>query len=168
MQKLLRPSLAVLLAAALSLPASLLAQSDPIRLQVVEGQAATNSIEDGDVVEPVVEVLDAQGRPVVGLEVTFRAPTVGPSVTFYGATREVSVLTDAAGRASATTAVANTEPGQFAIAVEAGAAAVDVNQNNAYTRAQPEPKKKKLGPKMIGLIVGGVIVAIAALATGGD
>jgi hypothetical protein len=164
----IRPTLAALLAAALLLPGSLTAQVDPIQLQVVEGQAATNSIETGEAVEPVVEVRDAQGRPVSGLKVTFRSPKAGPSVLFYGATREVSVVSDANGRAVATKTTPNTEPGQFAIAVEAGAATIDVNQSNAYTQTQPEPKKKKLGPKMIGLIVAGVVVAIAAIATGGD
>lgn len=164
---MLRSSVSALLAAALALPGVLGAQSDPLRIQVIEGQGAENTIETGDAVEPVVEVSDAQGRPAVGVEVTFRSPAVGPSVTFFGATRETTVVTDDAGRATATNTIANTEPGIFAIAVEAGAATTEVNQSNVYRTPAPAPKKK-LGPKMIGLIVGGVVVAIAALATGGD
>lgn len=164
-----RSSVAALLAAVLVSPAGLRAQAaDPIQIQVIEGQAATHSIEAGDATEPVVEVRDAQGQPVAGVEVLFRAPSVGPSVTFYGATRESRVRTDEQGRARATTMFANTEPGQFTIDVEAGAATTQINQSNAYTESQPERKKFRLGKKFKVLIAVGVGIAIAAIATGGN
>ncbi len=164
-----RPSLAALLAALLVSPAALRAQAaDPIQIQVVEGQAAIHSIEAGEAAEPVVEIRDAQGRPAPGVEVVFRAPSVGPSVTFYGATRESRVRTDEQGRARATTMIANTEPGPFTIDVEAGAATAQISQSNAYTEPRPEPKKFRLGKKFKVLIGVGVAIAIAAIATGGD
>jgi len=164
-----RSSLAALLAAVLVAPASLRAQAaDPIQIQVVEGQAAVHSIEAGVASEPVVEVRDAQGRPVSNIEVLFRAPSVGPSVTFYGATHEARVYTDDQGRARATTMLANTQPGPFTLEVEAGAARTQINQSNAYTEPQPAPNKFKLGKKFKVLIGIGVGIAIAAIATGGD
>ena len=163
MISLIRRWPAPLLAALLVVPGLLRAQADPIQIHVIEGQGAVHGIEDSNAVEPVVEVRDAQGRPVVGIPVTFRAPTVGPSVTFYGATRDVTVVTDEAGVAASTTMVANTEPGQFTIEVEAGAATAQVNQANAHLLPEG-PKKKLWGPKIIGLAVAGVTIAIVAIA----
>ncbi len=53
-----------------------------ITIQIVEGQGAINNVKRGAAFEPVVEVRDQQGTPLVGATVTFTLPAVGPSATF--------------------------------------------------------------------------------------
>ncbi len=176
MRQSLRHPSAALLATLLLLPAGLYSQ-EGLRIDVVSGQGATNSIAPAAAESPVVEVRDGQGRPVAGAKVSFRTPAAGPSATFYGATREIVVNTDEEGRATATYMLPNTYPGPFAIAVQAeaaGASAVtEIPQTNAFTGQTETPRKwkfgpKRFGPKMKALVAAGVAVAIVAVVTGGD
>jgi hypothetical protein len=67
-------------------------------------------------------VTSPTGRPLAGVPVTFTAPSSGPSGTFAGKLT-ATVLTNAAGVATAPAFKANTKAGAFAVAVSFGGAA---------------------------------------------
>jgi uncharacterized protein (DUF1800 family) len=69
-----------------------------------------------------VQVLDAYGNPASGIEVTFTAPTSGPTGTFAGEPVG-TVRSDTKGVAVAPGLVAGARAGQYAIGVNAGVAA---------------------------------------------
>ena len=62
------------------------------------------------------EVVDLLGNPLPGVEVTFAAPSTGPSVTFAGSP---TVATDANGIATSPAMIANTITGAFAVTATA-------------------------------------------------
>jgi hypothetical protein len=122
--------IASLLAASLMLPAqqaepaaSKLVAADPsgLKIVVVEGEGATNQIRSRSGVAPVVEVRDADDKPVPGAEVYFQLPLGGPSGYFNGWLRNQTVKTDKNGRAAATGYTSNDEEGRFNIKVSATA-----------------------------------------------
>ena len=119
-----------------------------LEILVLSGEAATNDVETRAVTEPVVEVRNRQGDPVPSAKVVFRCPAVGPSATFYGASRTVTLTTDEAGRARAAGMMSNTEPRDFFIDVTAthGALKGDatIAQTNVLTRTV-EKKKRRFG-----------------------
>ena len=158
------------LAFALAIPTSGLAQSG-LSVQVLSGEGAINNIENRVAVEPLVEVRDAEGRPVAKAVVTFRSPAEGPSVTFFGASRTTTLTTDESGRARAAGMTPNAAEGAFQINVVAehdGQSAESViNQANAYSPAMPKAKKKGLGWKVLAVITAGAAAGIAAAAIGG-
>jgi len=159
------------LALALAIPSSGLAQAS-LSVHVLAGEGAINNIENRVSVEPMVEVRDAEGRPVPKAVVTFRSPAEGPSVTFFGASRTTTLTTDEGGRARAAGITPNAAEGAFQIDVtaeHAGQSAESViNQANAYSPAMPKAKKKGLGWKVLAVITAGAAAGIAAAAIGGD
>ena len=143
-----------------------------LQIQVLSGEGGINNIDRRVVVEPIVEVQDAAGKPIPKAVVTFRSPSTGPSVTFFGAARTSTVTTDDSGRAQATGMVPNTEEGTFTIAVEAKhaeqTAAAEITQTNAYAPEAAAKKKKPWGWKIVTLVGVGVAGGIAAAALSGD
>ena len=141
-------------------------QEGGIKIQVLNGDGGINNIEKRVVVEPVVEVLDADGRPIPKAVVMFTSPSTGPSVTFFGASRTTTLTTDDEGRASAAGMTPTAEEGTFLIDVEATHAGqkvtAQITQTNAYAPGAPKPKKG-MGWKIIALVgaaaVGGVVAA---------
>jgi hypothetical protein len=135
--------LAALLAAAVGLPAqqpaSLVAQSAGLKIVVVQGEGASNSIRSRSGVAPVVEIRDDSDKPVPGAEVTFQLPLSGPSGFFNGWLRNQTVRSDANGRASATGFTPNDEEGRLNIKVSAVAgtrnASIVIAQSNVRAAA---------------------------------
>jgi hypothetical protein len=160
-----RQVLSLLLSLTLWLPGLGLAQQ-PQRLEllVVAGEGAVNSIETRAVTVPVVELRDEQQRPIAGAEVVFSAPPVGPSVTFFGAARSLSVRTDERGRAQPDGVMPNTLPGEFAIDVIAAYAGLQapavIRQSNALEPAPPGKKKRILGWRT-WIAIGAAVAAVA-------
>jgi hypothetical protein len=72
--------------------------------------------------EPLTAVvLDSQGSPVSGVNVTFTASLSGPGGTFAGGTNvDGPIPTDAGGRAITSVITANSELGSFAVSADAG------------------------------------------------
>jgi hypothetical protein len=64
----------------------------------------------------VAEVRDRDGHPVPGVLVAFSAPATGPSGTFLGGRATTTVVSDAAGRATAPAFTANVYRGTYAVA----------------------------------------------------
>jgi len=90
-----------------------------LTINVLEGEGARNIIQSRTAVPPAVEVKDAAGKPVVGAEVIFQLPTVGPGGSFNGWLKNQTVRTDDQGKATVSGYAPNPEPGRFNIKVTA-------------------------------------------------
>lgn len=88
-----------------------------LRILVLEGQGASNSIRSRSAISPVVQVLDALDQPVEGASVTFEAPPSGPGGSFDTGP-VATVETDVNGQAT-TPFAPNKIPGDFSIKVTA-------------------------------------------------
>uniref|UniRef100_Q01XJ2 Big-1 domain-containing protein n=1 Tax=Solibacter usitatus (strain Ellin6076) TaxID=234267 RepID=Q01XJ2_SOLUE len=119
--------LAALLAAPLGsaqapspVPQSAAPQSIPSALKIIvlEGNNAFNSIPLGRPVTPIVEVRDDNDFPVEGATVVFTLPSSGPSGVFPGTRTSLTTRSDARGQAAAPFMVTGT-PGKFRIQVTA-------------------------------------------------
>ncbi len=132
------PLLAVALASMLAFPQHGWGQQASLQVLVLSGEAATNDVETRAATDPVVEVRNSQGEPVPGAKVVFRTPAVGPSATFYGASRTITVTSDETGRAMTGGMMPNTEPGEFFINVTATSGSLrgsaTIAQSNVTTR----------------------------------
>ncbi len=137
-------------------------QPQSIRILVLAGQDAINNVEKRVVTEPVVEVQDESGVPVVGAEVKFRTPATGPSVTFYGATRTTTVTTDN-GRARAMGMTPNTDLGVFEIQVTATYGSLQADAAITQTNALAPEKSTRKGPfgwRLMTAIGAGVAIGV--------
>lgn len=72
-------------------------QEGRLRITVVEGNEAVNVVSQRTAVAPVVEIRDRNDAPVAAAAVVFRITT--GNATFWRGAQQVTVLTDAAGRA---------------------------------------------------------------------
>ena len=129
-----RGLLSIVLVLLLACPIQLLAQSpetqtatppargaasnrDGLRILVLEGQNAVNSIASKSAVNPVIQVLDILGQPVQGVNVMFEVSPTGPGGTF-GDKPTAAVQTDYQGQATAAF-TPNGTAGSFVIKVTA-------------------------------------------------
>lgn len=143
--------------------------SGGLRIAVLTGEGATNSTETGQATAPVIQILDAQGNPVAGAQVTYRSPTSGPSVTFFGAARTATVETDQEGRAEPSTILANTYEGPFTIEISASYQGQTATAAVQQTNTAPEPPKKRFfTARVIAGIAAAVTIIIVAIARSGD
>jgi hypothetical protein len=155
-------SLFLLLAA--SLPGvALLAQTDELKIIVIEGDNAVNNIRRGVTTKPVVEVRDKNDRPVAGVILTFSAPRSGAGGVFPGGADFLTIATDANGRASATFQP-NTVAGEFVITVTASyqgqTGRTTIKQKNVT------PPAAGVSGKTIGILAAvGVAAAVGAAVT---
>jgi hypothetical protein len=158
--------LAVLLSVLLATPTFGLAQGSGIQVKVLSGEAGINNINQNVVVEPMVEVQDANGKPIPKATVTLRSPATGPSVTFFGASRVSTLTTDDQGRARAAGMMPNSEEGTFDIEVEASfnnmTANTTITQTNAVAPGDPTPKKKGIGWRLLAVIGAGAVAGVVA------
>lgn len=88
-----------------------------IKILVLEGQNATNSLRSKTAISPVVQVLDSLEQPVEGATVTFEVAPTGPGGLF-GTAPLATTRTDYTGQATAAFTPNNT-PGTFSIKVKA-------------------------------------------------
>lgn len=178
---------ALVLCAALIVPAPLLAQQDPppttsqgpestavyvttgIRILVLEGQNAVNSTIAQEAISPVVQVLDAVNQPVEGATVTFEVSPTGPGGTF-GGRHMATVKTDSTGQATAAF-IPNNLAGSFVIKVTASfegqtkvARIRQTNDPRALEAGLPPPPQSKLKSWKFWAIVGGAAGAGVATA----
>ncbi len=145
------------------------AAASSLRIRVVEGDAAINSIRFHRARDPVVQVLDRSGQPVAGATVTFLLPASGAGGTFENNGLSLTTQTDSRGMAAAHGLRPNNAAGQFRIRVTASSRGEAANTSLAQTNV--EPVKKGHG-KTIALValVGGAAVggALAAAGHGGS
>jgi hypothetical protein len=90
-----------------------------LKIIVLEGNDAVNSITRNVAIPPVVEVRDADNRPIEGASVTFELPSSGPGAFFPGRVLTKTVITNSQGQAAATGLMPNGQAGSFDITVTA-------------------------------------------------
>jgi hypothetical protein len=170
----------------MALPASVAAQqsSGPqssfvegpgsLKIVVIQGEGALNSIRNRTATQPVVEVRDENDKPVEGAEVVFQLPAAGPGGVFHGWMRNQTARTNAQGQASASGFTPNEEPGRFNIKVTAttgkksGTAVIaQSNSQNGTGGAQASKSRKGLWI-VLGIVAVAAIVGGAVAASGGD
>ena len=156
---------------AVSLAASLEAQqAEALKISIVEGQGAVNSIRKKAGGPIVVEVRDETGRIVPAARVQFSTPSSGPSGQVEGSHTFVA-WTDTEGRARVNDLVPNAQPGSFPVTVDAlfsgrrGTATfhesnspVETDVTRTYSFNKPNHKLRNT--LIIAGIVGGVALAI--------
>jgi hypothetical protein len=161
--------IAVCLSCVTSLPAN--AQTAPpphLQILILDGEGALNDIRQGVAREPIVQVEDENHKPVAGAVVVFTLPESGPSGSFLGGSKILTVVTDAQGKATATGLKPNTVSGQFQVRVTASyqkqTAQKAISQTNSLG-AKPVPvhafpmKAVVIGAAVAGAVVVGVVVA---------
>ena len=136
-----------------------LPNQDGLTIKVLEGEDGVNIIQKNTAVKPVVEVRDRNNLPVAGATVVFILPDSGPSATFARGSRVLTVRTNSAGRASATS-MHSVGMGAFNIGVTASfqnqVATATIAQTNFATVAAAN-----------AAIAAGTVPAGASIATGG-
>jgi hypothetical protein len=109
-----------------------------LKIVVIEGEDAVNIIQQKTAVAPIVEVRDRNDLPIAGVPVTFTIAG-GKSASFAGGLQQVTVTTNAAGRA-AVTGLNPLGAGSYQINVTAAyqgqTAAATITQTNYATAAQ--------------------------------
>jgi len=161
-------ALAVALCALLVIPPPARALDAAIQIRVLVGEGGINNINQNVAAEPVIEVVDATGKPVAKAAVTLRSPASGPSVTFFGASRVATMTTDEQGRVRVSGMLPNTIEGTFQIDVEAeynsSTATATITQSNAVAPGDVRPKRQGIGWRVIAAISAGAAVGIVAAA----
>jgi len=146
------------------------AAQQQLKINVVQGEGATNNTSRMIAAQPTVEVVDEGGKPVENAEVTFETPRSGPTVVFFGEMRRNTVRTDAKGLARPSMLTPNDQNGKFQIKVQAKAgnsfAETVVNQTNTpgpgWNGNSAVKKNNMTKILLIGAavaIVGGVVAA---------
>lgn len=90
-----------------------------LKIFVLQGDGAVNSIKTRSVTQPIVEVRDERNQPVQGAEVLFELPEAGPGGFFGGQKLGWAGKTDAKGQVVAAGLIPNEKPGRFNIRVSA-------------------------------------------------
>lgn len=148
------------------------AQAAGIQVRVLAGDGGINNINTNVAVEPVIEVVDSEGRPVAKATVTLRSPASGPSVTFFGASRVATMTSDEQGRVRVSGMLPNTHEGSFQIEVQAEfngmTASTSITQANSVAPGEPKPRRRGIGWKMIAAMSAAATVGVIAAAVGGE
>lgn len=147
-----------------------IAQGSALRIVVIAGEDAVNVIQQKTAVAPVVEVRDRNDLPVAGATVVFAVN--GQGATFGGSTT-LSVVTNAAGRATAnglTPSAAGTLRMTATASFNGQTATVAITQSNVMTTAEAARAAQSGSTASGGGASAGKVIAIvggiAAAATG--
>ena len=154
-------SLAVLLCAVLARSATTVP-----RIEVLEGDGAINNIRLHHAKEPVVRVVDQDGRPIPNVAVTFVLPGHGAGGTFADGKTSLTVMSDDKGQAVGHGLRPNGSAGQFQIRVTTSLQGQAATTNISQTNAEPAAGKGSSKTLMIVALVGGAAAAGAAVALG--
>jgi hypothetical protein len=153
-------------ALAVSLLVALAGAQSQLKIVILEGDRAVNDIRKRTAREPVVEIRDANERPVTGAAVTFLLPESGPSGILPNGSRIVSTVSDEKGQAAAIGLRPNNVAGEFQIRVTAShqgqTASATLTQTNVGTPASRIP-----GKLIAILALGGGAATGVLIATGG-
>ena len=137
-----------------------------LKIVVLEGEGAVNVIQRKTAVAPVVEVRDRNDLPVAGATVTFAI--TGKGAAFAGGAQNITVTTNAAGRAAAA-ALSPINNGavqiQVSAAFEGQTGAATIGQTNVMTASQAGSSGS--GGSNGGGLSGTTIAGLLAAAAGG-
>jgi hypothetical protein len=150
-------------------PASGLQPPGGLKIVIVQGEGAQNSIHSRAASPLVVEVRDEGDKPVEQAEVTFMLPSYGPGGVFNGWMRNQLARTNAEGRAQSQGFTPNEQEGRFNIRVSATSGSKTTNaliaQSNVASGggAQARQSRKKVWTvvAVVGAaaLVGGIVAA---------
>jgi len=138
-----------------------------IRIDVIEGDAALNSIRLHRAHDIAVRVTNAGGEPLRGITVMFALPDSGPSATFPDGGIRSTVQTDDQGRAAARGIRPNSIAGQFQIRVTASWRGSEGAATLVQTNAEPEVRSGRTKWIVILAAVAGAAAGGAVLAARG-
>lgn len=140
-----------------------------LNIDIIDGDGAVNNIRQRTAREPIVEVTDENHKPVAGALVLFSAPDHGASGVFANGSRQISVTTNAQGRAAGQGFQPNLEKGRVEIQVQASYqgvhAATYIHSINVAHVMSPVAKWTIIGGVLAGAAVG---FAVGATAGGGS
>jgi len=138
-----------------------------LKIIVLQGEGAKNSLKTRTATQPAVEVRDENGKPVAGAQVIFQLPASGPGGVFYDWMRTQTVRTDELGRAVASGLTPNGVEGRFNIKVTAIAgqatASVVIAQSNVGRAGKDLAVEGKARWWKPVLILGAVAAASAGI-----
>lgn len=148
-------------------------QSGGLKIVVLQGEGARNSIRSRSATSPVVEVRDEADKPVNGAEVVFQLPASGPGGVFNGWMRTQTVRSNSQGQAASSGLTPNDEAGRFNIRVTAqhggSNASVVVAQSNVNGSGGASGSSSKKAWIWVGIIAAAAIgIGIAVAASGDD
>lgn len=149
-----RPGLSVLCMLALTCTCPGYSQNSSLEVIVSEGEGAINNVRTHTGHDPVVELHDKAGAPVVGAAVTFQLPVNGPSGRFTGAQTSLVTQTDEHGQAVGRGLRPNTLSGPFEIRVTASFQGLTANAIINQTNAAPAEAKSNKKYWIIALVAG--------------
>lgn len=131
-----RKLLAIVMAVLFAAPLAATPPEDISKLKIIilQGDDAVNTVRQRVAQEPVVEVRDENDRPVAGAVVVFSLPGRGAGASFVDGASTLTVTTDPAGRATATGLTSNGAKGSYQIRVTASSggesASATITQSN--------------------------------------
>lgn len=140
---------------------------DSIRLEVMEGDGAINSIRLHRAHDVVVKVTGTAGEAVSGATITFHLPVSGPSAVFPEGMADLTVESDEHGLAAAKGLRPNSLPGQFQIRISASLRGATAESTLQQTNAEAAMQSGHTKLIVILAAVGGAAAAGAALALHG-
>lgn len=139
--------------------------TDGLNIRIIEGQGAINNVRTRTARVPVIEVRDAQNRPISGASVTFQTPFAGPGAAF-GSERVLMTQTDSDGRAAGLGLVPNGVPGPFDIHVTASFNSQVVSASIRQINASPSESRRSKKLLWIGLAAGATTGGVLAATRG--
>ena len=142
-------------------------QEADVKIRILEGDGAINSIRLRRAKEPVVQVVDASGVPAAGASVTFLLPATGPSGTFGDNGLSLTVQTDSRGMATGRNLRPNAIAGQFRIRATTSWRGAPASASLAQTNAEPVAKSGHGKTIAILAVVAGAVAGGAAAAAHG-
>jgi hypothetical protein len=143
------------------------AQDTGVKIQILEGDGAINSIRLHRAKEPVIRVMDASGEPVVGATVTFLLPATGPSGIFGDKGLSLTVQTDSRGMAMGRNLRPNAIAGQFRIRATMSWHGMPASASLSQTNAEPVAKSGHGKTIAVLAVLAGAVAGGAAIAVGG-
>jgi hypothetical protein len=131
------------------------------KIEVLEGDGAINNIRLHRAKEPVVRVVDAEGRPLANVAVTFILPGTGPGATFADNLNSLTAMTDENGQAVGRNLRPNRLAGQFQIRVTTSYQGMMTTANITQTNAEPAKSGSSKTLLLVALIGGGAAAGVA-------
>lgn len=145
------------------------AQSIPTMLNivVVQGDGAMGQVGRRASHDPIVRIVDEKQSPVSGAAVVFTLPTEGASGSFANGSKTLTVVTDAAGVATAKGLRFNGIPGKVPIHLNASYKGLGANASMMLITEAPAGYKAKNGGRGHGKLVAVVLVLAGGAAASG-
>ncbi len=143
-----------------------------LKVVVLAGAGEMNDLERRTTALLVVQVLDANDRPVEGADVVFRFPLQGAGATFANGRTSQTFRSDAQGQAAALNWTANSQVGTFQIHVTAsygnqiGETTLSMTNVTRITDAMKKKQEKRTHWWTSKRFMIGAIVVTAAVVTG--